>query len=501
MKNIIICSDGTGNTAIKNRGTNVFKLYEAVDLRPPMGSGEAEQVAIYHDGVGTQKLKVIRLLAGAFGWGLGRNVRSLYTDLVRAYEPGDRIYLFGFSRGAFTVRTLAGFVDMCGILDLKRAGISNDAQLEDKVKRAYRLYRRGCRTIPGWIYDKLLRRREPGVAAEAWRGENAVSVDPQNPDQKVRIRFVGVWDTVDAVGFPIVGVAWFFNNFIYQFKFERQRMASIVDEGCHALAIDDERRSFHPLLWDVRDEGAGRVQQVWFAGAHSNVGGGYPKQGLSLVTLDWMMSRAEHAGLRFITEERGRYQRLRNAHDTLYDSRAGVATYYRYSPRDIRALCKKNGEQPKIHGSVFERIRYRTEGYAPGNLPAEFEIVGKPVPHHAALRKRLGDAKLLQAAAWPIRIRQTSQVSLLTLTVGLIGLVLWDRFTADGLGGVVAGAAGLVSPSGLMSALNAMEGQIIIGASIVAYLVGLFGRLRMEQRFSEFWFTANRGSSDSSGVG
>ncbi len=117
-KNIIICSDGTGNTAIKGRGTNVFKMFEAIDLNGHRTNPALDpQIAFYDDGVGTETFLPLKLLGGAFGFGLAKNVRNLYTDLIRVYDPGDRIYLFGFSRGAFTVRTLAGLIAKCGLLD------------------------------------------------------------------------------------------------------------------------------------------------------------------------------------------------------------------------------------------------------------------------------------------------------------------------------------------------------------------------------------------------
>ena len=116
-KNIVICSDGTGNTTSKGRGTNVFKLFEAVDVHGHRSNpGLTRQVAFYDDGVGTEPWKPVRLLTGALGLGLSRNVKELYADLARAYEPDDQIYLFGFSRGAFTVRTLAGLIAFCGII-------------------------------------------------------------------------------------------------------------------------------------------------------------------------------------------------------------------------------------------------------------------------------------------------------------------------------------------------------------------------------------------------
>src|SRR5512138_2215327 len=137
-KNIVICSDGTGNTAIKGRGTNVFKIFEAVDIYGHWTNPALRpQVAIYDDGVGTESFKPLRLLSGAFGWGLGRNIRQLYTELVRVYEPGDSIYLFGFSRGAFTVRSLAGFIGICGILDRAKLG---DGDVRVRVEEAYRAY-------------------------------------------------------------------------------------------------------------------------------------------------------------------------------------------------------------------------------------------------------------------------------------------------------------------------------------------------------------------------
>src|SRR5579863_8844198 len=111
MKNIILCSDGTGNAGNKLNGTNVWRLYEAVDrTRPAAGSGRPEQITFYDDGVGTQDFKLLKLLAGATGYGLDRNVTQLYADLIRNFDPGDRIYLFGFSRGAFTVRVLANLL-------------------------------------------------------------------------------------------------------------------------------------------------------------------------------------------------------------------------------------------------------------------------------------------------------------------------------------------------------------------------------------------------------
>src|SRR6266849_3482461 len=144
-KNIIVCSDGTGNTAIKDRGTNVFKLFEAADLNGHRVNPQLRpQMAIYDDGVGTESFKPLQIFALATGWGLAANVRQLYHELSRVYDPGDKIFLFGFSRGAFTVRTLAGMIYRCGILDVKR--IDTAAGLKKKVAEAYSAYRKSYRT-------------------------------------------------------------------------------------------------------------------------------------------------------------------------------------------------------------------------------------------------------------------------------------------------------------------------------------------------------------------
>src|SRR5262245_56889357 len=120
-KNIVICSDGTGNTAILGRGTNVFKLFEAIDLNGHRTDPHlVPQIALYDDGVGTERFKPLKIFAGMTGFGLSRNVKQLYKELVRVYDPGDRLFLFGFSRGAFTVRTLAGLITTCGMVDIAK---------------------------------------------------------------------------------------------------------------------------------------------------------------------------------------------------------------------------------------------------------------------------------------------------------------------------------------------------------------------------------------------
>ena len=372
-KNIVICADGTGNTAIKGRGTNVFKLYEAVD-----GNGHrsdpalVQQVAIYHDGVGTESLRWLRVFTGATGFGLSRNVKQLYGELVRVYESGDRIYVFGFSRGAFTVRTLAGLINTCGILDID--GYGSNAKFQTAIDDTYRQYRRKYQT---WLSRKLFGEHDKKPDLVELHKHRYVTIPGFDDGRTPVIHFIGVWDTVDAVGLPL-HLADFVNAFLWQFKFPDTKLSTKVGYACHALAIDEARRSFVPLLWDEEPEDPAkprRVEQVWFAGAHSNVGGGYPRQGMSLTALDWMMNRAELKGLRFHPDVRAAYRGAADVNDKRYDSRAGLGIFYRWTPRDIQALCVRCHVTPQVHRSVFERIARNTEGYAPGSLPVSCEVV------------------------------------------------------------------------------------------------------------------------------
>ena len=394
-KNIIICSDGTGNTAIKDRGTNVFKMFEAIDLNGHRINPYLDpQVAFYDDGVGTETFLPLKLLGGAFGFGLAKNVRNLYMDLVRVYDPGDsatpadRIYLFGFSRGAFTVRTLAGLIAKCGVLNLDKLP-TTDA-LRAAVSSAYSTYRRSYRTLLGSVLNRILvglgLRRADADAMAAFQQAHSLPGE-------VRIRFVGVWDTVDAVGGPF-HTSDVINAVFHRVKFPDRILSDKVDQAVHALSIDEARAAFGPVLWEAKSN----VEQVWFAGVHSNVGGGYPKQGMSLVTLDWMMQKAQQNGLRILSDDRKGYWEHGNVDDKMYDSRADLGVFYRWKPRNMQKLWvdQKAGTVPPIHLSVLERIAHGTDGYAPGTLAPDVSVTFTPsddVNQTAALIVRAQAAK------------------------------------------------------------------------------------------------------------
>ena len=220
--NIVLCSDGTGNSTIKNRGTNVYKVYEAVDIVP--SAGEARQIAFYDDGVGTGSTRYLRAFGGAFGFGFARNLRDLYMSLARVYQPGDSIYLFGFSRGAYTVRGVAGLIATCGIVS--GSSLSED-ELRRAVNAAYRVYRLGYRP------DTERNRADARARAEEFRREHVV----YEPGAPVRIAFIGVWDTVGAVGFPDgtwpKRILWVLSGYRVPW-FKNYHLSPIVDRACHA---------------------------------------------------------------------------------------------------------------------------------------------------------------------------------------------------------------------------------------------------------------------------
>ena len=375
MKKIVLLSDGTGNSAAKLHRTNVWRLYSALDLH------RDDQVAMYDDGVGSQEFFLIKLLGGVFGWGLKRNVIELYKFLCRNYEArengeeSDRIYLFGFSRGAFTVRVLAGLIDRCGLY----TDFESERDLHDTACACYAIYRK---KYLRWQLARLfphLRKR-------------ALIKNPSHFDTPVRprIEFIGAWDTVEAYGMPVRELAGLWDHCIYPVRFPDRRLSDIVQKACHAISIDDERHTFHPVLWDETEEtDSERIEQVWFPGAHADVGGGYPNHDLSLVSLDWMISKVEagrgkkgKTGLVFLDHLREEHRRRCDFNGVQHDSRAGFRrAFYRYKPRNIEPLCRDAGAigtnrgPPKLHRSALERIKKNIVPYAPTGLPAKYEVV------------------------------------------------------------------------------------------------------------------------------
>lgn len=232
--------------------------------------------------------------------------------------------------------------------------------------------------------------------------------------------FVGLWDTVAAYGLPVDELQHGIDLWIYPMSLPDRKFSRFIKSAYHVLALDDARRTFHPMLWDEEKptDATDRLQQVWFSGVHANVGGGYPKDGLAHVSLEWMMGKAQSAGLKFIPSHVEEIKKQADAHDELYNSRAGLAGYYRYAPRPLTALGHDslNGveiKRPKVHCSVFARITGEHVGYAPIGVPPEYDLVlrdGTVVPCGSIAtiswaRKRRSRGKLRVQLKSPLRLR------------------------------------------------------------------------------------------------
>lgn len=335
MKRIIILCDGTWNLPDETSAdkipcpTNVVKLAEAIG---PSGSGKPQMV-FYNAGIGSSGSWLKRVYDGATGTGISANILQAYTFLIHQFEVGDELFLFGFSRGAFTVRSLSGLIRNCGILRQDALSI---------LPKAYGLYRsRRPATNPRSREATLFRR--------------TYAVEDVTP-----IAFIGVWDTVGALGNPLL-----FKSLSPGNRFHDTDLSTYVASAYQALAIDETRRNFSPTLWHLQGEVPGQsLEQRWFAGAHSNVGGGYPDQGLSDLALVWLAGKAANAGLGL-----GKISSAPNSAGALINSHKG---FYRILPALHRPIDAPPGKdegatRETLDPSVLERYR-RDAAYRPPNL-------------------------------------------------------------------------------------------------------------------------------------
>lgn len=319
-KNIVIFSDGTGQEGGKGTNTNVYRLFNMVLDRTP------RQIAFYDRGLGTGMRK---FTGNAFGMGISKNIIECYQFIFENYQAGDQIYLFGFSRGAYTVRSLSGFLHLFGILPRSRPEL---------IKKAYKIYKKELNKKEEEKKDKDQPDGIP-IAVREFLG--------RHHRMKCQIRFIGVWDTVGALGIPIkfLEMANIFKN-----KFHKTDLSPIVECGCHALSIDDERRVFKPTLWDETIESTRRrVTQVWFAGVHTDVGGGYKEAGLSDISLKWMVEKAKAEGLLIYGDHKVKF--APDDFGKIHNPRSGLGWFYRKKIRDLDGKIKK----PLVYETVFTR--------------------------------------------------------------------------------------------------------------------------------------------------
>ncbi|MDP1877647.1 MAG: DUF2235 domain-containing protein [Actinomycetota bacterium] len=297
-KRLVFCFDGTSNTLDRAFPTNVAITAAAVRNTSPSGP----QIVYYDEGVGSTRDDAFK--GGAFGSGLYEKVVEAYKFLVFNYEPGDEIFIFGFSRGAYTARSFAGLVHHVGVVN---------SCFADQIKVATALYQKRDAGNPSNGLDLLTRfRREfvPDCCASeedlAWRKANVPGFDPDKAPI-VRIRYIGVWDTVKTIGSSVLGDRDDDGEFDAA-EFHDHNLHSSVDSARHAVALDERRKKFDVTLWDnVDDLNKARgvavddpnrpYQQLWFPGDHGSVGGGGDVRGLSDEGLEWVLEGAKAAGL------------------------------------------------------------------------------------------------------------------------------------------------------------------------------------------------------------
>ena len=316
-KNIVVLSDGTGQEGGVGFNTNIYKIFNMLEDRTQ------RQIAFYDSGLGTDRKKIAGLIAGA---GISKNILDCYKFIFENYEAGDKIYLFGFSRGAATVRSLSSFIHLFGILPKSRP---------DLIDKAFNIYK---------------------ISNDSKRENKSKEFINSHHTMWTRIHFIGCFDTVAALGFPykllnaiVEIIPWYRNNF-HNFK-----LSESIENAYHALSIDDERKTFHPVLWDpeiIHTEKLNqKLLQVWFLGMHTDVGGGYKDCDLSDITLVWMLDKAVQHGIRIYPKHQVEINELPDG--IMNNSRKGG--YSRFFKRKIRYWPSNRIDIPIIHDSVFNR--------------------------------------------------------------------------------------------------------------------------------------------------
>ncbi len=341
-KNIVVFSDGTAQEGGRGRNSNVYKLFNMIEDRTE------KQISFYDRGLGTGWRKISGTIAGV---GISQNILECYEFIFENYSAGDQVFLFGFSRGATTVRSLSSFIDLFGILPKSRPEL---------IKRAYKIYK--TRNL-------------------AKRNRLAAQFVDRNHTMWCRLKFLGVWDTVAALGIPFKSLDVLVDKVpFFRHDYQDLRLSDSVEHARQALAIDDERLTFHPKLWKKELTEYQTMKQVWFCGMHTDVGGGYLEQYLSDIPLIWMLTEAEQNGLRIYRKHGVKINPDPNG--MMHDSRDGLpGRFYR---RRVRSWESAAGDKPTVHESVLMRKLNRnntaTPSYEPWILKLDPEVEPWPEP-------------------------------------------------------------------------------------------------------------------------
>lgn len=354
MKRLIICNDGTWNTPDQEDNgipapTNVAKLYNALAPGDSSVAGDevVAQLKYYHPGVGTQGF-LDSIAGGAFGKGLNNHICSAYQWIASHYSPGDEIFIFGFSRGAFAARSLGGFLGR-GLLDI--SNLSSD----EAWKRVNAAYAKGYQK-----YESL--RTDSRAWAQDWAFFHGTESCP--------IRFIGVWDTVGALGIPDdLEIMNLFDNPDH-WRFHDTALGVHVSTARHAMALDEKRASFTVTRWQ-NAASHGDAVELWFPGVHSDVGGGYGDTNLSDGALLWMIEESEKAGLCFRPGIKNQIQP--KPLGILHNSYKGAFAKLRSRPRAVEAIVPENYRK-HFHPSAVIRQAASPIAYPPYRPTIRLEI-------------------------------------------------------------------------------------------------------------------------------
>ncbi len=396
-RRLVICCDGTWSQPNNPLVTNVVKIArgvtENVPPEPSAGQSSVSQIVYYDSGVGTSGF-LDSLTGGGFGHGLELNVEQAYRFLVHNYRPGDKIYIFGFSRGAYTARSLAGLIRQCSILKKRNAG---------RIKEGYDAYRSADL-------------RPNAAESRQWRTDYSHTMPV--------IEFLGVWDTVGALGIPanrVVSMPKYhvrsaieflkklpftvnsrlfkekdsddpqrprpsksvqssakFRLFRGRHRFHDMELSKYVKTAYHALAVDERRPIFTAALWDQKPDFVpgtnGRhqlIRQAWFPGDHSDVGGGNRNERNSAITLRWVAEAAHASGLVF---EDNFWEEIQSSEGKSWDISRSPSTMWLLAGSKRRAMGVNDGETAFIHDSTLKRAADSTRKYAPANPGYEWLV-------------------------------------------------------------------------------------------------------------------------------
>jgi len=342
MKRIAIFCDGTWNTPDKVENgkycqTNVVKMANA--LTPASVDGTA-QLLYYDTGIGSTGKLTTRIFDGATGFGISEKILQAYRFIITNYERGDELFLFGFSRGAFTARSLTGLIRNSGVLKTENINL---------ISKAYNIY-----------HSRKAQFQPREVEATLFRKTYAV-------EETTRIKFIGVWDTVGALGNPL-----FMKSILSRRnQFHDTDLSSRVDNAFHALAVDEKRKNFEATLWHQQPHSIGQVlEQVWFPGVHSDVGGGLPEteSGLSDIALQWMLNKAKSCNLNFdpIKMNPAPSAKMHESYQGFYKLQKKL-----FRPIGVSEPNKGNTNE-SLHPAVVERYK-NDKTYRPENLKNYFE--------------------------------------------------------------------------------------------------------------------------------